>query len=309
MIFHEMNKEELTVVKQLDDGTLYAAPIIIMELFKYPDMQQAELKISRDQKGKAQGYLPVGCFNWNPEGVLSYIPAMSNSPPISATYPPGADYVLSELASPYLDNDIVAQSKFSLRVPTASAYCLPLVNYWSFLSTSRRKDFRRKLKKADQFTVHSGNLTDIHKAWHWMQKIWEQRGRFGSTPYEVYLDETLSWLQAIEQSGRATLKIDTYWLGKQRVGVNCCVIHRYHKHYHCDDYLTWYNPNVASGLGIVSAIKNLTHPAMKGYRYNLGTPGFLNKTYGGHEYKWHIIPKPIRLTQSVVIRNRPDLIY
>ncbi len=302
-----MNNEESKVVKQLDDGTLYAAPTVIEELFKYPDMENARLLISRNGNGEATGYLPVGNFMWNPADVLSYIPAMSNSPPISATYTPGAEHVLAELSTPYIDNDIVADFDlcFAKQVATASAYSLPFDEYWKLLSPSRRKDFRRKLNIADQFTIRAGNLNDIKRAWPWMQQIWEQRGRFGSTPYEVYLQETLSWLNTLQHTQRATLKVDCYLQRNRLVGVNCCVIHQYAGKYHCDDYLTWYDPEIASGLGIASAIKNLTHPEMIGFRYNLGTPGFLDNTYGGHEYKWHIIPKSIRLTQSVLIKKTP----
>ncbi len=302
-MLHRMNKEELEIIKQLDDGTLYAAPSIIEELFKYPDMEYPQLLVSRDNKGKPIGYLPVGQFKWNPAGVLSYIPAMSNSPPISGAYPPGAEHVISKLNCSYLDNDVIADFKLSRQFPTASAYCLPAKVYWRLLSPSRRKDFSRKFKRINQLTIHSGSLDDLRVAWPWMQQVWEKRGSFGSTPYEVYLEETIAWLRTIEQTQRATLKIDVYKQDGLMVGVNGCVIHQYNGNYHYDDYLTWYNPEVASGLGIISAIKNLTDPNMTGYRYNLGTPGFLDETYGGHEYKWHIIPESIRLTQSVVILN------
>jgi hypothetical protein len=34
-----MNNEELKIVKQLDDGRLYADPLIIEEMFRYTDMR------------------------------------------------------------------------------------------------------------------------------------------------------------------------------------------------------------------------------------------------------------------------------
>jgi hypothetical protein len=110
----------------------------------------------------------------------------------------------------------------------------------------------------------------------------------------------IRWLSEIEASNRAIMKIDKYFLEGEFVGVNCCVIHDYHGVTHADDYLTWYDPSTAAGLGIVSAINNLTNPKYYGARYNLGLPGFHGNTFSGHEYKWDIFPSSIRLDQSII---------
>ncbi len=298
-----INNEDLEIIKQLDNGDLYADPLVVEQMFHYSDMLNPYLRVFRDQKGYVLGYLPVGYYYGSKEKgyTLSYIAAMPNSPPVSPTYTPGAEIILRTMDQTYFDGDVVADFSCTEQQPTASLYALPLEQYWQFLSASRRKDFARKLKKARDFTIEAGNLKDVRKAWVWMQQIWEQRGgRFGSTPYDKYLETTLAWLSVLNQSPRANLKIDKYKLGNRVVGVNCCVIHRYGKHYHCDDYLTWYDMEVASGLGIVSAINNFTNPALTGFRYNLSNPGLYGNTQIGHEYKWHLIPKPLRLTQSVM---------
>ena len=298
-----MNKKELNVIKQLDDGSLYADTLLIEELFRYPDMRQPHLLISYDEQGNASGYLPVGhYYRATEKGEIStYIAAMPNSPAISATYPPGAENILNNMSPPYFDSDTVAYFRCSQQQATASITCLPLNRYWIFLSPSRQKDFRRKLKKAEKFTIQHGNLDDIRTAWQWMEEIWDERdGRFGSTPYSEYLETTLSWLKVLEKSLRTNLKIDKYMLDGKMVGINCCAIHRYKNRTHCDDYLTWYNPELASGLGIVSILNNIKNPALAGFRYNLSNPGINGFVQEGHQYKWDVIPEPLRLTQSVI---------
>ncbi|MCK5901973.1 MAG: hypothetical protein KAG28_02395 [Cocleimonas sp.] len=298
-----MNKKESKIAKLLDDGSLYADHPVIEEMLQYPDMEDGHLLVSRDHKGKPTGYLPVGYYyRSGQQKRLSYIAAMPNSPAISPTYTPGATHILSRLSHAYFDCDVISDLSFIPKQATASTYGMPLERYWRFFSSSRKKDLRRKLKKAEQFNIQQGNLSDVRLAWQWMQTIWEQRGnRFGNTPYDQYLEVTLSWLNTLEQSQRANLKIDKYMLGREMVGINCCVIHRYQNRFHCDDYLTWYNPHKASGLGIISVVKNITNPAMEGFRYNLSAPGINGKIQKGHQYKWDLIPEPLRLTQSVLI--------
>lgn len=298
-----MNIEELKIIKQLDDGSLYADPLIVEEQLRYPDMRDGQLLISRDIHGKPYGYLPVGYYyTGKNSNLLSYIASMPNSPAISPTYPPGAEFLLHRIKS-YFDCDIIGDYPFARQEPTASIYCLPKERYWAFLSPSRQKDFRRKLKKAERFNIQQGNLKDIQTAWQWMQSIWEQRGDMFGSSYDRYLNTTLSWLRTLEQSHRVTLKIDKYMLGDQMVGVNCCAIHRYKNRYHCDDYLTWYNPDLASGLGIISILHNITNPKLLGYRYNLSNPGIHGNIQAGHHYKFNVIPEPLRLTQLVMQRQ------
>ena len=298
-----MNTEELKIVKQLDDGSLYADPLLIEEMFRYTDMHHPRLQIHRNEKGQAVGYLPVGYYYGSPSSgyTLSYIASMPNAPSISPTYTPGAEIILQNMEQAYFDSDVVADFNCTQQQPTASLYGISLQRYWQFLSTSRQKDLKRKLRKAQRFNIQSGNLADVRNAWHWMQQIWDQRdGRFGNTSYEKYLETTLSWLSVLEKSQRANLKIDKYRLGNRVVGINCCAIHHYNHRYHCDDYLTWYDPDIASGLGIASAIKNFTNPDLASARYNLSTPSINGKTIRGHQYKWDIIPETLRLTQSVM---------
>nr|HPQ95678.1 hypothetical protein [Thiolinea sp.] len=176
---------------------------------------------------------------------------------------------------------------------------LPLSQYLDRLSVSRRRDMRRKLNQAERFELTQGSLADVALAWPWMQDIWERRGgRFGSVSYLQYLIMNLSWLMAVQRSGRARFKLDKYLLDGRMAGINCCIIHPYQGRLHCDDYLTWYDPERASGLGIISAVRNLTHPQLQGARYNLGNPG-VGHTHRGHEYKLNLIPENLRLTQAV----------
>ncbi len=298
-----MNKEELKIVKHLDNGSLYADSLLIEEMFRYPDMKDARLLVSHNSQGEISGYLPVGhYYRPNNNGAIStYIAAMPNSPAISPTYPSGAENILCNIKYPYFDSDVIANIPCSVQHPTASITCIPYERYRLFLSPSRQKDIHRKLKKAERFTIQQGNLKDIRTAWQWMEEIWDKRdGRFGSTPYSEYLDTTLAWIRVLEKSQRADLKIDKYMLNNKMVGINCCAIHRYKGQYHCDDYLTWYNPSIASGLGIVSIINNIKNPAMARFRYNLSNPGINGFTQEGHQYKWDVIPEPLRLSQSVV---------
>ncbi len=291
-----LSRDDFNIVKALDDGSLYAEPNVVSALFNYPDMLSPQLSIAYDDQSRAVGYLPIGQFY--ADGTRSYIAAMPNSPPISPTYTPGAEYVLWNMSPPYFDTDIVSGIGFH-QCPTASAHVLPLTSYLGLLSAPRRKDMRRKLKKANAYRIEAGTLKDVRNAWEWMTGIWDQRGdRFGTTPYDVYLDMTIEWLEVLQHSTRTTLKIDKFILDGQVVGVNCCVIHRYRNRTHCDDYLCWYDPERASGLGITSAVRNLTHPDMQGYRYNLGNPG-VNQVHTGHEYKMAVIPKVLRLNQAV----------
>ena len=298
-----MYKEELQIIKQLDNGNLYADILLIEEMFRYSDMRQSHLRIVYNNKGEVCGYLPVAYYYRTSHGdnILSYIASMPNSPPVSPTYTPGAENILKNIAQPYFDSDVIADFPFTQQHMTASLYALPLKQYWQSLSASRKKDLRRKLKKAEHFSIQAGNLEDIRIAWQWMQQIWDQRdGRFGSTPYDQYLETTLSWLKVLDKSHRVELKIDKYMLDNKMVGINCCAIHCYNNQYHCDDYLTWYDQGKASGLGISSTINNFTNPKLAGYRYNLSNPGLYGNTQAGHQYKWDIIPEPLRLTQSVI---------
>ncbi|MCK5918374.1 MAG: hypothetical protein KAG34_08105, partial [Cocleimonas sp.] len=148
-----LTNEELAVIHALDDGSLYAASNLIEELFSYPYLSDSRLLVSRDEHGKPTGYIPLGLYSSN-EGQLlaSYIPAIPASPPISPTYTPGAENVIRNLdqlldeTTTYFDVDVVSQHDFSYFEETASAYCMPLDKYLPYLSTSRRKDFKRKLK-------------------------------------------------------------------------------------------------------------------------------------------------------------------
>ncbi|HFC93316.1 MAG TPA: hypothetical protein ENJ51_10955 [Leucothrix mucor] len=298
-----LTNEELAVIDALDDGTLYAASNLVKELFSYPYLSDSRLLVSRNAQGQPTGYIPLGLYASN-EGQLiaSYIPAIPASPPISPTYTPGAENVIANLdqlldeTATYFDVDVVAQHDFSYFEETASAYCMPLDKYLPYLSTSRRKDFKRKLKNANKYQIEAGDLNDVLNAWSWMKQVWEKRGAYDSD----HVRRVVRWLSEIQASGRAIMKVDKYMLNGKTVGVNCCVIHHYYGITHIDDYLTWYDASIASGLGIVSAINNLTDPNYYGARYNLGLPGFYGKTFGGHEYKWDIFPENIRLSQSIV---------
>ncbi|MCK5918373.1 MAG: hypothetical protein KAG34_08100, partial [Cocleimonas sp.] len=146
------------------------------------------------------------------------------------------------------------------------------------------------------YQIEAGDLNDVIKAWSWMKAIWEKRGAYDSE----HIRRVVRWLSEIQATGRATMKVDQYLLDGKPIGVNCCVIHNYKGITHVDDYLTWYDASVASGLGIVSAINNLTNPKYYGARYNLGLPGFYGNTFSGHEYKWDVFPESIRLSQSIV---------
>lgn len=294
-----MNDEDLAVVEQLDDGTLYAAPTLIQEMFTYPYVKEAFLLVSHDRFGNPTGYIPVGVTE---NRLISYIPAIPPSAPVCPTYTPGAVNVLRDLSYLvqgdyiYFDVDVVADTELSRQEETASAICLPLASYLQHLSASRRKDIKRKLKQAADLQITSGSLDDILLAWPWMQDVWQRRNQ-----YDVeHVNRVLSWLNVIQKSGRATIKIDKYMLDGTMVGINCCVLHFFHGMLHCDDYLTWFDTQRASGLGIVSAVNNLCNPDYQGARYNLGLPGFYGQTFDGHEYKWDVIPKSLRLTQSIV---------
>ena len=295
-----MNNEDLAILDLLDDGTLYADPLLIQDMFSYPHLADAYLLVSRDPMGNPTGYIPVGVSD--DETIISYIAAIPPSAPVCPTYTPGAENVLQELprivngSYIYFDVDVVSEVAGARQEETASAMCLPLEEYLTYLSPSRRKDIKRKLKKSSQFEIESGGLKDVWQAWPWMQATWELRQQYDSE----HVSRVLSWLAAIDKSGRAVLKVDKYSLNGQMVGVNCCVLHDFHGVRHCDDYLTWYDVEKASGLGIISSVKNLTDARNKGVRYNLGLPGFYGQTFEGHEYKWDLIPKGIRLTQSIV---------
>ncbi|MEZ5448452.1 MAG: hypothetical protein R3E89_05385 [Thiolinea sp.] len=196
----QLTDYEWRTIRNLDDGSLYAHPEVVAEQFRYPDMLHPRLLISRDPLGFPQGYLPVGQFYT--DGTLSYIAAMPNSPAISPTYPPGADKILAHLRSPYLDTDVVTDLPLCRQEPTASACCLPLPAYLSCLSAARRKDIKRKLHASSHYQVRPGSLSDIKRAWHWMQAIWDSRGNaFGSIPYEQYLHTNLSWLTVLQRGG------------------------------------------------------------------------------------------------------------
>ena len=307
-----LSPNDIKVIKQLDDGSLYAQPDVVRALYDYHGMCDPELIVAYDDHGHPLGYLPVGRYQYYEEtGPTSYIAAIPGSPPISPTYTPGAEHVLSMLTNHY-DADVIpiaevlALDNF-MSWETASAYVLPVEKYLGMLSASRRRDIRRKLKQAETYEVKPGNLQDIRIAWEWMRDIWDQRGDF-PTPYGVYLETTLNWLEVMQRSPRALLKIEKYLLNSELVGVNCCVIHYYQDQMLCDDYLCWFNPQLAGGLGIISAIRNLTDPDRQGFRYNLGSPG-TGYIYDGHEYKLSVIPWELRLTQAVChIPNSDDLL-
>ena len=296
-----LNDDDIAVIEFLDDGTLYAAPNIIEEILSYSDLSDSFLLVSRDKNGTPTGYIPLGINSLG--NIASYIPAIPPSPPISPTYTPGAENVIRDLDNLlsrsilYFDVDVVpyGYGYFDLE-ETASAYCLSLDDYFSELSSSRRKDFKRKLKSAEKYEIEQGNMKDVLRGWNWMKAVWEKRGAYDSD----HINRVLSWLYEIEASGRATMKIDKYLLDGKPIAVNCCVIHQYHGNTHIDDYLTWYDVATAPGLGIVTAIKNLTNPKYIGARYNLGLPGFYGNTFAGHQYKWDVIAEPIRLYQSIV---------
>jgi hypothetical protein len=301
-----LTDDDLAIINALDDGSLYATPNLIEELFSYPYLSDSYLLVSRDEKGKPTGYIPLGLYSdYNNRLMASYIPAIPPSAPISPTYTPGAENVIANLwqlldkTVTYFDVDVVADHDFSDLEETASGYCLSLEQYLSYLSSSRRKDFKRKLKMAKKYQIEQGSLNDVVQAWPWMQAIWEKRGAYDSD----HINRVMRWLHEIEASGRATMKIDKYLLDDQCIGINCCVIHSYQGITHIDDYLTWYDASLATGLGIVSAIYNLTNPIYCGDRYNLGLPGFYGNTFSGHEYKWDIFPKSIRLSQSIINLN------
>lgn len=74
---------------------------------------------------------------------------------------------------------------------------------------------------------------------------------FGQHEGVSHINRVLRWLKAVETSSRALLNVTLYQRNGEFVGVNCCVVYR-------DDYLTWYDTHKASGLGIASAINNLT---------------------------------------------------
>ncbi|MEZ5448451.1 MAG: hypothetical protein R3E89_05380 [Thiolinea sp.] len=67
---------------------------------------------------------------------------------------------------------------------------------------------------------------------------------------------------------------------------------------HCDDYLLVRSGRTA-GLGIASAVKNLTDARLCGYRYSLGNPG-VGGVHPRHQYKYDILPEALRLTQGVM---------
>lgn len=300
-----LSETDLQVINALDDHSLYAAPNLIEELFSYPYLSDSYLLVSRDDTGNPTGYIPLGLHDSKDGLIASYIPAIPASPPISPTYTPGAENVIHNLSSLlsettlYFDVDVVANHIFSQLEETASAYCLPIEEYLSLLSSSRRKDFKRKLKGAEKYQITQGDLSDVLEAWGWMKAVWEKRGAYDSN----HTRRVFRWLKEIEASGRATMKIDKYLLNGKAVAVNCCVIHNYQGITHIDDYLTWYDPSVASGLGIITAINNVTNPLYYGARYNLGLPGFYGQTFSGHEYKWDIFPESIRLQQSITNIN------
>ncbi|WP_298609162.1 hypothetical protein [uncultured Thiothrix sp.] len=293
----ELSLKELQILKDLDDGSLYASPMLVQQLLRYPGMRNPRLFLSFDYHGKADGYLPVGqCYN---NDTYTYIAAMPNSPAISPTYTPGALQVLKRLRLPYFDTDVVSYDPQVKQEPTASAYGLPLEKYLQLLSPSRRTDIRRKLKKLASFSIVPGKLINIVEARPWLLQVWAERFTAAELKdQDAYAHVTLAWLAAVQHSGRAILKIDRYqWQGKM-VGINCCVLHHYRGRLHCDDYLTWYDPKLASGLGIISVVRNLTDPYLLGSRYNLGSPG-VGGTHPRHVYKLNLLPPSLRLTQSV----------
>ncbi len=297
-----LSDEDLAVIHTLDDNSLYAAPNLIEELFTYPYLSDSCLLVSYDHIGNPTGYIPLGMYLSGSTLIASYIPAIPSSPPISPIYTPGVEHVIANLESLldeamlYFDVDVVADYSVSDLEDTASAYCLPMKDYLSYLSASRRKDFKRKLKVAKKYQIKQGCLSDVMEAWPWMKSVWEKRGAYDSE----HVRRVFRWLKEIEASGRAIMKVDKYLLDGKFVGVNCCVIHDYKGVRHIDDYLTWYDASVASGLGIITAINNITNPLYYGSRYNLGLPGYYGKTFAGHEYKWDLFPEPIRLKQSII---------
>lgn len=298
----ELSLKELQILKDLDDGSLYASPMLVQQLLRYPGMRNPRLFLSFDYHGQADGYLPVGqCYS---DDTYTYIAAMPHSPAISPTYTPGATQVLKRLRLAYFDTDVVSYDPNFRQDPTASAYGLPLEKYLKLLSPSRRTDIRRKLTKLAKFSIIPGRLVDIVEARPWLMQVWAER----FTPTELkdqdaYARVTLSWLAAVQHSGRAVLKIDRYQLNGKMVGINCCVLHHYRGRLHCDDYLTWYDPQLASGLGITSAVRNLTDPYLLGSRYNLGNPG-VGGTHPRHVYKLNLLPPSLRLTQAVFDTRR-----
>lgn len=306
-----LSANELKIIKKLDDGTLYAQPSVVSAMFDFPYIMRPTLAVAYDDRQKPIGYLPVA--EMYADGCRGYIAAIPGTPPISPTYTPGAHHVLAEMSAPYFDHDVVAGAVNPYRTyhfETASAYVTTPEHYLGALSKSRRKDMRRKLKQATAYQVVPGTIEDVRKAWtDWMIDIWEERADSFGTPYDLYLAKTVAWLKLMRRSPRATLRIEKHLLGSEMVGVNCCVIHNFQGEVLCDDYLCWYNPKRATGLGIVSAVRNLTHPDMQGYRYNLGTPG-VESIYEGHEYKLAIIPRALRLDQIVCrlppVANRGD---
>ena len=293
----ELSFTDLQIIKDLDDGSLYASPLLVQKLMSYPGLRNARLLVSYDSHDKPNGYLPVGqCYA---DHTLSYIAAMPNSPPVSPTYTPGAQFVLRDLRFPYFDTDLVSDYSIVQQYSTASAYGLSLENYLALLSPSRQKDIRRKLKQLAKLQISHGTLIDIARARPWLMQVWSTR----HTPTQLldqaaYARTTLAWLAAVQHSGRATLKIERYHLGNELLGINCCVLHYYRGRLHCDDYLTWYDPQKASGLGIASSVRNLTNPFFLGARYNLGNPG-VGGVHPRHAYKFDVLPPEIRLTQAV----------
>lgn len=293
----ELSAKELQIIKSLDDGSLFASPMLVQQLLRYPGMRNPRLFLSFDYQGKADGYLPVGqCYS---DETYTYIAAMPQSPAISPSYTPGAVQVLRRLRLAYFDTDVVSYDPRFRQEPTASAYGLALEKYLQLLSPSRRTDIRRKLKKLERFTIQPGKLRDIVEARPWFIQAWSER----FSPAELldqdaYARVTIAWLAAVQHSGRASLKIDRYQLNGQVVGINCCVLHAYQGRMHCDDYLTWYDPERASGLGIASVVRNLTDPRLLGSRYNLANPG-VGGIHPRHLYKLSLLPASIRLTQAV----------
>lgn len=293
----ELSAKELQIIKSLDDGSLYASPMLVQQLLRYPGMRNPRLFLSFDYHGQANGYLPVGqCYS---DETYTYIAAMPQSPAISPSYPPGAVQVLKRLRLAYFDTDIVSDDPSFRQEPTASAYGLALDSYLQLLSPSRRTDIRRKLKKLNAFTISSGSLLDVVAARPWLIELWAERLSAAELlDQDIYARVTIAWLAAVQHSGRASLKIDRYQLQGKTVGINCCVLHRYQGRLHCDDYLTWYDPQLASGLGIMSAVRNLTNPLLLGSRYNLANPG-VGGIHPRHLYKLNLLPASIRLTQAV----------
>lgn len=299
----ELSLKELQILKNLDDGSLYASPMLVQQLLRYPGMRNARLFLSFDYQGQPDGYLPVGqCYS---DDTYTYVAAMPHSPAISPTYTPGAAQVLKRLRLSYFDTDVVSYNPSFRQEPTASAYCLPLENYLPLLSPRRREDIRRKLKTLASFSITPGKLVDIVEARPWLMEIWAERfSPIELKDQDAYARVTISWLAAVQHSGRAILKIDRYQLNGKTVGINCCVLHHYQGRMHCDDYLTWYDPKLASGLGVASAVHNLTNPYLLGSRYNLGNPG-VGGTHPRHVYKLNLLPPALRLTQAVFdTRNR-----